>query len=116
MKMEKNTMECVGCSLNVQIHCNIKAKRSKTAGKRNAARGNEQPGQQRPPRPWGPPRAGRGSHHGPWCPPRAGRGAHCRGGCLVAPERRVLVFLVHRLGPRVFAFSWGILGLFASFF
>ena len=41
------------------------------ARRRNSARG-----QHRPPRPWGPPRPGRGCHHGPWWSPRLDRGGH----------------------------------------
>ena len=47
---------------------------------------------------------GCGDHHGQAVAATMARGAHCRGGFLVAPERRVLVFLVLRLGPQVFAF------------
>jgi len=31
---------------------------------------------ERPPRPWQPPRSGRGCHHGPWWSPRLDRGGH----------------------------------------
>ena len=57
-----------------------------------------------PPRPWGPPRPGRGIHHGPWCPSRPARGSHWLWWLLGCPNAAFWGHLVLRLGPRVLPF------------
>ena len=59
----------LGCFRSPDTSEIYRQNKAKTAGKRNAARGNRKnTSKRRPPRPWGPLRSGRGSHHGPWWP------------------------------------------------
>jgi len=89
--------ECYGVNWglwNVQIHQHLKAKQSKNRRK-SKRHGKGKPhsrGKHGPPRPW--------AHHGLTVAATTGRGGHCGGCPVVFPQHRILVFLVHRLGPR----------------
>jgi len=54
-------------------------------------------------------------HHGPWCSPRPGRGAHWLWWLLGSPNAAFWSFDFLAWAAS-FCLSWGILGLFASFF